>query len=234
MRSGVSLSAWGLVLCIDTLRAEEEKSSGFCRSLLWQRSMAQANQVKHYSQHFQETVSIRRAGDRSAVAEDLAKYQSATSWPSSEQALPAELQRALQRRKWLSLEVRACWLFLVVCFLGLVASLFGGPFLFKRLPIPDFPAKAPLLTGASAVVFFLAFWVSLSVLSRITDSERPHLEALHFMYLYDNLPRTAELSASSQSTDRDSVFELKLAGRVYEVFSNGETDVHDDDSTLDV
>lgn len=188
--------------------------------------MAQAGQLKHYSQHFQETVRIRRAGDRSAVAEDLAKYQSATSWPNSEQALPADLQRALQRQKWLSLEIRACWLFLVVCFLGLVVSLFGGPFLFKRLPIPDFPAKAPLLTGAFAAVFFLAFWVSLAVLSRISDSERPHLEALHFMYLYDHLPRTAELSAS-QSTDRESMFELKLAGRVYEVFSNGETDVHD-------
>lgn len=190
--------------------------------------MAQAGQVKHYSEHFQETLIIRSATwDRSAVADGLAKYQSATSWPNSEQPLPADLQRALQRRKWLSFEVRACWLFLVFCFLGLVASLFGGPFLFKRLPIPDFPAKAPLLTGASAAVFFVVFWMSLEVLSRISDSDT-HLEALHFLYLYDVLPTTED----GQQTDRESTFDLKLAGRVYTMFSNGETDVQDDTSTI--
>jgi hypothetical protein len=142
--------------------------------------------------------------------------------------LPADLQRALKRRKWLNFEVTSCWIFLVLFFLGLCLSLFGGPFLFsgKHLPIPDFPAKAPLLTGASASVFFILFWMSLALFSRISQSHT-HLEALHFIYLYDVLPSTE----GAQEAGREPVFDVKLAGRVYTVFANGETDVQDEHPT---
>jgi hypothetical protein len=188
-----------------------------------------ASEVKRYSDHFQETLNVRRStGDRSAVAESLAKYQSLTSWPNSEQALPPDLQRAVHRRKWLNLEVRACWFFLVMFFLGLCLSLFGGPFLFSRQHslIPDFPAKAPLLTGALAAIFFVMFWSFLALLSRISQSHA-HLEALHFMYLYDVLPRTE----GAQEAGREPVFEVRVAGRVYTVFANGETDVQDENAS---
>lgn len=187
----------------------------------------QASNVKHYSEHFQDTRSVRRStGDRSAVAESLRKYQCAKCWPNSAEPLPADLQRVLQTRKWINLEVTVCCIFLVVCFCGLVASLFGGPFLFRKdssSHIPDFPAKAPLLTGACAAIFFIMFWVSLEILSRLCNTDA-HVEALHFLYLYEVLPK----HSTTPRTYREPVFKVRLEDRVYTMFANGETDVKED------
>jgi hypothetical protein len=189
--------------------------------------LASGIQIKSFEEHLKETLEARKQNGREAVAPDLEKYQDATTWPQFNMSLPEPFVQAVKRRAF---EVdddededddrHGCC---NCCGCGSCCSC--GP----RTLISAVACVAMLCCIQGMILrTAIKFLLQHKWRNKIADGIdlQTHVEALHFLYLCDNLDNAAGTSAlaavTGQLLQKKLLHSVKLGDKKFSIYNTGE------------
>lgn len=159
-----------------------------------------------FEDHWKETIRLRKASlSKTAVAHELEKYQDSYVFPSTSQSIPNVLKHAVRKIPY-RFQDAFPWplIVLIVCGYAIgVACVVTGPMFFSDEEDKDSEGNkaAAISILALGFVVFVILGVVINLFKQRT-SLKGHIQALHFVYMKDNMPVVGG--------NRDVVYEIKV------------------------